>query len=106
MSFAVSGDAYDRFMGRYSGPLAPAFADFADVDAGMQVLRIYWEAARALDHDLEGERRSFGTLEDLDSLWRRLGFDDVVGGPLEVESEYQDFDVLWNSFLLGVGPAG
>src|SRR5512133_2084222 len=152
MSFAVSGDAYDRFMGRYSGPLAPVFADFAgvtqgqrafdvgiaqlvihfmedpvagvaemarvtrpggvvaacswDFGGGMQLLRVYWEAARALDHDLEGESRSFGTLEDLDVLWRRLGFDDVTGGPLEVESEYRDFDELWGSFLLGVGPAG
>jgi SAM-dependent methyltransferase len=210
MSFAVSGDAYDRFMGRYSGPLAPAFADFAgvtqgqrvldvgcgsgvlteelarrvgaesvagvdpspllqacaervpgaelragkaeeqpwpddvfdvaiaqlvihfmedpavgvaemarvtrpggvvaacswDFGGGMQLLRVYWEAARALDHDLEGESRSFGTLEDLDVLWRKLGFDDVTGGPLEVESEYRDFDELWGSFLLGVGPAG
>src|SRR5688572_5987287 len=31
MSFAVAAEAYDRFMGRYSAPLAPLFADFADV---------------------------------------------------------------------------
>ena len=34
MSFDVSGDAYDRFMGRYSRELAPVFADFAGVEAG------------------------------------------------------------------------
>ena len=28
MSFSVSAEAYDRFMGRYSAPLAPAFLDF------------------------------------------------------------------------------
>ena len=33
MSFAVGPDAYDRFMGRYSVPLAPKLADFADVPA-------------------------------------------------------------------------
>ena len=33
MSFAVAADAYDRFMGRYSRPLAPLFADFAGVSA-------------------------------------------------------------------------
>ena len=33
MSFAVAAEAYDRFMGRYSAPLAPAFLDFARVDA-------------------------------------------------------------------------
>lgn len=40
MSFAVSGDAYDRFMGRYSRRLAPAFADFAGVEAGQRVLDV------------------------------------------------------------------
>jgi SAM-dependent methyltransferase len=40
MSFAVSGDSYDRFMGRYSLPLAPAFADFAGVAAGQTTLDV------------------------------------------------------------------
>ncbi|MFL5920138.1 MAG: class I SAM-dependent methyltransferase [Gaiellaceae bacterium] len=210
MSFVVSGDAYDRFMGRYSRPLAPAFADFARVDAGqrvldvgcgsgvlteelarrvgaeqvsgvdpspllqacaervpgaelkrgaaealpwpddsfdaavaqlvihfmddpgagvaemarvtrpggivaacswdfsggMEMLRLYWETARELDHDLAGESRSFGNLEELDALWRGLALDDVEAGPLEVSADYEDFDELWGSFLLGVGPAG
>lgn len=34
MSFAVAAEAYDRFMGRYSAPLAPRFLDFAKVDSG------------------------------------------------------------------------
>jgi len=34
MSFTVAAAAYDRFMGRYSAPLAPVFADFARVDGG------------------------------------------------------------------------
>jgi len=210
MSFAVSGDAYDRFMGRYSRPLAPAFADFAGVEAGqrvldvgcgsgvlteelaarvgaeqvsgvdpspllaacaervpgaelkegkaealpwpddsfdaaiaqlvihfmddptvgaaemarvtrpggvvaasswdftggMEMLRVYWETARELDHDLSGESRSFGNLEELDALWRQLGLEDVEAGPIEVSARYEDFDELWGTFLLGVGPAG
>ncbi len=40
MSFAVAADAYDRFMGRYSGPLAPLFADLADVVRGQRVLDV------------------------------------------------------------------
>ena len=31
MSFSVAAEAYDRFMGRYSIPLAPQLADFARV---------------------------------------------------------------------------
>ncbi len=40
MSFDVAASAYDRFMGRYSEQLAPAFADFAGVEAGMRVLDV------------------------------------------------------------------
>lgn len=40
MSFAVGAEQYDRFMGRYSGPLAPVFADFADFGAGQRVVDV------------------------------------------------------------------
>jgi SAM-dependent methyltransferase len=210
MSFAVSGDAYDRFMGRYSVELAPVFADFAGVEPGqtvldvgcgsgvlteelarrvgpenvagvdpsplldacagrvpgadlrkgkaealpwpddpfdaalaqlvihfmddpgagvaemarvvapggvvaacswdfsdgMEMLRAYWESVRALDPEAAGESRSFGTLDELDHLWRERGLEDVEAGPLEVATGYRDFEELWDSFLLGVGPAG
>ena len=40
-AFNVSGDAYDRFMGRYSRPLAVEFATFADIDeAALRVLDV------------------------------------------------------------------
>jgi SAM-dependent methyltransferase len=210
MTFAVSGDAYDRFMGRYSSELAPVFADFAGVEpgltvldvgcgsgvlteelarrvgpgnvagvdpsplleacaervpsadlrkgraealpwpddafdatlaqlvihfmddpaagvaemarvvrpggvvaacswdfaGGMEMLRVYWEAVRALDAGVSGESRSFGTLDELERLWRDRGLEEVEVRPLEVSTGYDDFDELWDSFLLGVGPAG
>ena len=40
MSFTVAADAYDRFMGRYSVPLAPRFADFGEVANGQRVLDV------------------------------------------------------------------
>jgi len=40
MTFEVAADAYDRFMGRYSTPLGPVFADFAGVTAGQRVLDV------------------------------------------------------------------
>ena len=40
MGFAVSPDAYDRFMGRYSVPLAPVFADFVGVGSGQRVVDV------------------------------------------------------------------
>ena len=38
--FDVAAEAYDRFMGRYSAPLAPRFADFAGVEPGLRVLDV------------------------------------------------------------------
>jgi SAM-dependent methyltransferase len=40
VSFAVAAGAYDRFMGRYSVPLAPKLADFAEIAPGQRVLDV------------------------------------------------------------------
>lgn len=40
MVFNVGGDAYNRFIGRYSEPLAPRFADLAGVHAGQRALDV------------------------------------------------------------------
>jgi len=40
VEFAVGADAYDRFMGRYSSPLAAVFADFADIASAHRALDV------------------------------------------------------------------
>ena len=40
VSFDVAADAYNRFMGRYSGPLSSDFADWAGVRAGERALDV------------------------------------------------------------------
>ena len=40
MDFFVAADSYDRFMGRYSVPLAPQLASLAGVTAGQRVLDV------------------------------------------------------------------
>ena len=40
MTFDVAADAYDRFMGRYSGSLSPQLADLARVRAGQRALDV------------------------------------------------------------------
>ena len=209
MSFDVSGNAYDRFMGRYSRELAPVFADFSGVEAGqgvvdvgcgsgllteelarrvgagrvagadpsplldacaervpgadlkraaaedlpwpddsfdaalaqlvvhfmdhpvagiaemarvtrrggvvaactwdfsggMELLGTYWESAKALEPGAESESRAFDEA-GLDALWRRVGLGGVEVDALVVSSRYEDFDEIWDAFMLGVGPAG
>jgi hypothetical protein len=88
---------------RPRGTVAVCSWDFA---GGMEMLAIYWESVRAFDPGVSGESRSFGTLEELQRLWLDRGLVNVEARPLEVSTEYEDFDELWSSFLLGVGPAG
>lgn len=40
MTFLVAGDAYDRFMGRYSRPLAARLTDWLEVSAGQRALDV------------------------------------------------------------------
>ena len=40
MTFAVTADAYDRFMGRYSSRLSPQLADYAGVRSGQRVIDV------------------------------------------------------------------
>ena len=40
MTFDVTADAYDRFMGRFSGPLAAQFVELVQVQAGQRVLDV------------------------------------------------------------------
>ena len=40
MSFEVPAEMYDRFMGRYSALLAPAFADLAGIAGRQRVLDV------------------------------------------------------------------
>jgi ubiquinone/menaquinone biosynthesis C-methylase UbiE len=87
---------------RPGGVVAACSWDFA---GGMQLLNAFWEAARAVKPDASRET-TFGTLEELRELWMARGLEEVEVGPLEVATAYADFDEVWSSFQLGVGPAG
>jgi SAM-dependent methyltransferase len=209
MTFDVSGDAYDTFMGRYASDLAPAFADFSGIQPGLTVLDVgcgsgiltdevarrvgaanvaaadpsplaqacaarlpeadvrtapaetlpwpdasfdaalaqlvlhflddpgagltemrrvvrrggvvaacswhfpemrllgtFWQSARAVAPTGPGEALLFETLEELAELARGVGLDRVETAALGVSADYESFDELWDSFQLGVGPAG
>ena len=46
MSFDVSADAYSRFMGRFSEPLAEGFVALADLGSGDRVLDVGCDQGR------------------------------------------------------------
>lgn len=79
-----------------------------DFEGGMEMLRAFWDAAVSLDANAPDELRvmRFGRAGELRELLETGGLADVTEQPLEVRSEYADFDELWTSFLQGVGPAG
>lgn len=90
---------------RRGGPVAACTWDYGEA---MQMLRVFWDAARALDPDApdEGRTMRLRSAEELEKLWRHVGLDDVETGPLVVETTYADFDDCWLPLTLGVGPAG
>ena len=79
-----------------------------DVAEGMQMLRLFWDSALAIDPDAPDEARTlrFGREGEIAQLLHAAGFEDLAETTLGVTSTYADFDDLWSGFLAGIGPAG
>ena len=70
-------------------------------------LRLFWDAARALDSEVDDESRLPGTREGhLGELFLDAGLRDVTGSVLTIRIEHATFDEWWEPFTRGVGPAG
>src|SRR5512135_670250 len=74
----------------------------------MDMLRIFWEAARALDPSapVDGAGARFGSPKELLKLWTNVGFDDVSVEALDVEGTYEDSEDFWRPLTRPTGPAG
>src|SRR5205823_5313998 len=108
LHFVTDADATAAEMRRVvreGGVVAACVWDFRD---GMRMLRLFWDAARALDPSApdEAHTRRFGRDGEIAELFVRAGLRDVAGGALEVEASYDDFDDFWSPFLGGAGPVG
>ncbi|OMH25139.1 SAM-dependent methyltransferase [Tersicoccus phoenicis] len=90
---------------RPGGTVAACVWDFAQ---GMEMLRLFWDAALAVDPDAPDEARTlrFGREGELTDLFTTAGLVDVAETTLEVSSEYRDLEELWSGFEAGIGPAG
>lgn len=94
-----------RRVTRPGGRVAACTWDFAD---GMQLLRLFWDSARALDDSAPDEARVllFGRPGEIADLFDDAGLLRIEETTLTVSSEYADFGELWNSLKLRIGPAG
>ncbi len=90
---------------RPGGRVSACVWDFAD---GMEMLRGFWDAALELNPAAPDEARTlrFGRPGEIAQLFETTGLSDVEESTLQVSSNYDSFNELWNGFLGGVGPAG
>ncbi|HSO28676.1 MAG TPA: methyltransferase domain-containing protein [Candidatus Sulfomarinibacteraceae bacterium] len=70
-------------------------------------LHLFWDAARALDPDVDDESDLPGARAGhLAELFGAAGLREVADTALSVRLEHPTFDAWWKPFTAGVGPAG
>ena len=80
-----------------------------DYAGKMQLMRHFWNAAAALDplaYDLdEGRRFPLCQPDPLRELFQQAGLSGVEVRPIDIATDFRDFDDFWSPFLGGQGPA-
>jgi SAM-dependent methyltransferase len=96
-------------MCRLAGPGGTVAAYVWDYAGRMELLRIFWDEAVALDPSAasldEGRRFPICTPQALERLWDRGRLTGVESTGLEVATPFPDFEDYWRPFLGGQGPA-
>ena len=98
-----------REVSRVTKPGGCVSAAVWDYGAGMRMLRMFWDAAVAVDPTAE----KFDELHmplcragELGEFWKRHGLARVEERPLDITMRFGSFADYWDPFLLGQGPAG
>jgi ubiquinone/menaquinone biosynthesis C-methylase UbiE len=90
---------------RTGGLVAACVWDHAAGGSGP--LTTFWQAARDIDPLVQDESQLAGAREGhLAELSEAAGLKDIESSALAVSVRFATFDEWWNSFTLGVGPAG
>jgi SAM-dependent methyltransferase len=95
-----------RRVTRPGGSISAAVWDYGE---GMRMLRIFWDAAGALDPSaerLDEKHMPLCRKGELSELWTQGELQKVEESALEITMGFENFDDFWNPFLLGQGPAG
>jgi len=80
-----------------------------DYGAGMRMLRIFWDAAAAVDRDaekLDERHMPLCRAGELSALWTQGGLENVEERAIDIDMRFESFADYWEPFLLGQGPAG
>lgn len=94
-------------MRRVTRPDGVVAACVWDMGVGHTPLGPLWEAAQAVDPDVEGEAGRPGTREgDLTRIFTSAGVREIEETALSVSLEHPTFEAWWEPFELGVGPSG
>jgi hypothetical protein len=75
----------------------------------MELMRSFWDAAVALDAAAieldEGRRFPICRPTPLSELFAQAGLNGVEVRPIDIATDFRDFDDYWSPFLGGQGPA-
>ena len=87
-------------MRRVTRPQGIVSACVWDYDAGMQMLRFFWDEAIALDPAIEPKDERHMKLSrqgQLGDLWKKAGLINVQEAPLVIDQAYSSFNDYWES---------
>ena len=109
LNFVPDQPAAIREMARMTGPGGTIAAYVWDYAGKMELMRVFWDAAAALDPQAakldEGVRFPLCRPEALDALFAGAGLNGVAVKPIDLPTPFADFDDYWRPFLGGQGPA-
>ena len=80
-----------------------------DYGGGMQMLRIFWDAAVSIDREaekLDEKHMPLCRAGELSARWKQSGLEDVREEAIEFDMRFESLAAYWEPFLLGQGPAG
>jgi SAM-dependent methyltransferase len=109
LNFVAQPDRVAAEMRRAARPGGTVALYVWDYARKMQFMRHFWNAATALDpavYDLdEGRRSPICDPQRLQDLFLAAGLRDVEARPIDIATDFRDFDDYWSPFLGGQGPA-
>lgn len=109
LNFIPQPDRAVSEMARVVKPGGIVAAYVWDYSGKMQLMRHFWNAAIALDpHAIEldeGRRFPLCQAKPLAELFQGAGLKKVEVQPIDISTDFKDFDDYWSPFLGGQGPA-